>query len=102
MLQVSGTIQDAIAKEIKEIASKKYSVNEIDYADIWRFRSTLVRGIRSNLQHFLLERLVLRWTKYTILGKVVIYEIAIHDLWVNQNLKEQRKYPTIKKHFEFT
>ncbi|XP_037038461.1 phytanoyl-CoA dioxygenase, peroxisomal-like [Bradysia coprophila] len=48
-IDVTGTVQDAIAKEIKEIASKRYSIDNIDYTDIWRFRSSCVRGIRSNL-----------------------------------------------------
>jgi len=48
-IDVKGTVQDAIAKEIVEIASKRYSIKDIDYADIWRLRSTLVRGMRSNL-----------------------------------------------------
>lgn len=48
-LQVTGTVQDTIAKEIKEIARKRYSIEEIDYADVWRLKSSCVRGVRSNL-----------------------------------------------------
>lgn len=48
-IDVTGTVQDSIAKEIQEIASKRYAIDKIDYADIWRFRASCVRGIRSNL-----------------------------------------------------
>ncbi|KAG4074444.1 hypothetical protein HA402_015140 [Bradysia odoriphaga] len=47
-IDVTGTVQDAIAKEIQELANKRYKI-DVDYADIWRFRSSCVRGIRSNL-----------------------------------------------------
>ncbi|KAJ6624282.1 Phytanoyl-CoA dioxygenase, peroxisomal [Pseudolycoriella hygida] len=48
-IDVRGTVQDNVAKEIVEVARKRFSIEEIDYADLWRMRSSLVRGIRSNL-----------------------------------------------------
>lgn len=48
-IDVRGTVQDLVAKEIQDIAKKRFGIDEIDYADIWRLRSSCVRGIRSNL-----------------------------------------------------
>lgn len=49
-IDVSGTSQENIAKEVIEVAKTKYGVDfEIDYATIWRFRSRLVRGVKANL-----------------------------------------------------
>ncbi|XP_011687878.1 PREDICTED: phytanoyl-CoA dioxygenase, peroxisomal-like [Wasmannia auropunctata] len=41
-------IQDTIRNEITELARKKYPGLEIKYADIWRYKSSLVRGLRSS------------------------------------------------------
>lgn len=48
-IDVKGTVQETIAKEITDLAMKKYSLEEVDYKDIWKMRSSLVRGLRSNL-----------------------------------------------------
>ncbi|XP_037043166.1 probable phytanoyl-CoA dioxygenase [Bradysia coprophila] len=48
-INVRGTVQDAIAKEITEIACRRLSTDDVEYNDIWRLKSSLVRGIRSNL-----------------------------------------------------
>ncbi|EZA61884.1 Phytanoyl-CoA dioxygenase, peroxisomal [Ooceraea biroi] len=37
-----------VQKEILDLAKKKFSGMDISYADIWRYKSTLVRGIRSS------------------------------------------------------
>lgn len=41
-------IQDTIRKEILELMKKRHPNMEIKYADIWRFKSLLVRGLRSS------------------------------------------------------
>lgn len=41
-------IQDTIRNEVLEYTMKKYPGIELTYADIWRFKSSLVRGLRSS------------------------------------------------------
>jgi len=48
-IDVSGSVQDAIAKEIVEVKRKRHSANDLGFADFFRLKSTLVRGMRSNL-----------------------------------------------------
>ncbi|XP_011861632.1 PREDICTED: phytanoyl-CoA dioxygenase, peroxisomal-like [Vollenhovia emeryi] len=40
--------QDTIRGEILELLKKRYPNMEITYADLWRFKSSLVRGLRSS------------------------------------------------------
>lgn len=42
-------IQNTIRNEVLEYAKKKYPDVDLTYADIWRVKSTLVRGIQSSL-----------------------------------------------------
>ncbi|XP_037043165.1 phytanoyl-CoA dioxygenase, peroxisomal-like isoform X2 [Bradysia coprophila] len=48
-IDIKGTVHEPIAKEIVEVACKRYSLSGIEYNDIWRLKNTLVRGVRSNL-----------------------------------------------------
>lgn len=48
-IDVTGTSQENIAREVIEVAKVKYGVEDIDYASVWRFRSRLVRGTQVNL-----------------------------------------------------
>uniref|UniRef100_A0A914XEA9 phytanoyl-CoA dioxygenase n=1 Tax=Plectus sambesii TaxID=2011161 RepID=A0A914XEA9_9BILA len=49
-IDVSGTSQDIIADEIKQIAKRKYGEDvEVNFDDIWRVRARPVRGHRANL-----------------------------------------------------
>jgi len=48
-IDVSGYVQDAIAKEIIEVKRKRYSDNDMDFTDLFRYKSSLVRGMRSSL-----------------------------------------------------
>jgi len=41
--------QDTIRNEILEFAKKKYPNVDVTYADIWRFKSSLVRGLKSSI-----------------------------------------------------
>ncbi|XP_060924913.1 phytanoyl-CoA dioxygenase, peroxisomal [Limanda limanda] len=48
-IDVKGTTQENIEKEVKEIASRKYAVDEISFKDTWAFRGRLVQGERISL-----------------------------------------------------
>lgn len=50
-INVKGTSQENIEKEVTEIAGKKYIglQNSIDFKDTWMFRARLVKGKRINL-----------------------------------------------------
>ncbi|XP_007429945.1 phytanoyl-CoA dioxygenase, peroxisomal [Python bivittatus] len=48
-VDVKGTTQEIIEKEVQEIARKKYNVDTVPLKDIWKFRSRLVKGNRRNL-----------------------------------------------------
>lgn len=48
-LQQDDPRQDTIRNEILEYAKKKYPNVNITYADVWRFKSTLVRGLQSSI-----------------------------------------------------
>lgn len=49
-IEVKGTSQENIEKEVLEIAHRKYSVNmPITLKDIWMIRGRLVKGQRTNL-----------------------------------------------------
>jgi phytanoyl-CoA hydroxylase len=47
-IDVKGTIQEEIAHEVEGIANHKYGL-EIDFLDVWRFKSRLVRGKETRL-----------------------------------------------------
>lgn len=47
--QVTGSVQDTIAKEIVAVKRKRYSANDMGFEDFFRLKSSLVRGMRSNL-----------------------------------------------------
>jgi len=47
-IDVKGTIQEEIAHEVEGIANQKFGVN-IDFLDVWRFKSRLVRGKETQL-----------------------------------------------------
>jgi phytanoyl-CoA hydroxylase len=50
-IEVKGTTQENIADEIQEIARRRFGDGEIeiDFADVWRFKSKSVSGPRANL-----------------------------------------------------
>ncbi|CAD5117938.1 unnamed protein product [Dimorphilus gyrociliatus] len=50
-IDVEGTVQENIAKEVLEIASRRAGgqISGIKYHDIWRFRARLVNGEKVNL-----------------------------------------------------
>ncbi|XP_034940389.1 phytanoyl-CoA dioxygenase, peroxisomal-like [Chelonus insularis] len=48
-IDVTGTVQEDLKNEILEMVSKKYPGLDVDYTTIWRFKSSIVRGIRSIL-----------------------------------------------------
>lgn len=43
-IDVKGTSQEKLANEIIAMAKKKYGIDVPDYAQVWKFRSQLVRG----------------------------------------------------------
>ncbi|KAG7168080.1 Phytanoyl-CoA dioxygenase, peroxisomal-like 2, partial [Homarus americanus] len=47
-IDVKGTTQENIAKEIEEVAVTK-GIEGLNFKDIWKFRSRLVRGVEINL-----------------------------------------------------
>ncbi|KAG7173472.1 Phytanoyl-CoA dioxygenase, peroxisomal-like 3 [Homarus americanus] len=47
-IDVKGTTQENIAKEVEEIAVTK-GIEGLNFKDIWKFRSRLVRGVEINL-----------------------------------------------------
>lgn len=44
-----GTVQENIATEVLEVAKRRYPGIEVRYEDVWRMKSTIARGLRSNL-----------------------------------------------------
>jgi len=48
-IDVSGSVQDAIAKEIVEVKRKRHGTTEMGFSDFFRLKSSLVRGMRSSL-----------------------------------------------------
>ncbi|KAM9335012.1 phytanoyl-CoA dioxygenase, peroxisomal [Symphorus nematophorus] len=48
-IDVTGTTQENIAKEVHEIAARKYAVSDISFKDSWAFRGRLVQGERTSL-----------------------------------------------------
>ncbi|XP_043484624.1 phytanoyl-CoA dioxygenase, peroxisomal-like [Leptopilina heterotoma] len=48
-IEVDGTVQQSIKEEVLEVAKRKYPGVEINFADVWRIKSGIVRGIRSSL-----------------------------------------------------
>ncbi|KAJ8680272.1 hypothetical protein QAD02_016059 [Eretmocerus hayati] len=49
-IEVEGTVQQTIKDEVMSIARRRFPGSEkLSYADIWRLRASLVRGIRSTL-----------------------------------------------------
>uniref|UniRef100_A0A671XM48 Phytanoyl-CoA dioxygenase, peroxisomal n=1 Tax=Sparus aurata TaxID=8175 RepID=A0A671XM48_SPAAU len=49
-IDVKGTTQENIEKEVQEIAARKYALdNEITFTDTWAFRGRLVQGERISL-----------------------------------------------------
>ncbi|KAF7996023.1 hypothetical protein HCN44_009061 [Aphidius gifuensis] len=48
-IDVKGTFQENIEKEILDLMAKRYPGVDIKYQDVWKFKSSLVRGLRSNL-----------------------------------------------------
>lgn len=47
-IEVSGTIQETIKKEVESVAKRKKDA-DVDFIDIWRFKSRLACGERINL-----------------------------------------------------
>lgn len=47
-IDVRGTTQESLAKEVEEIALKR-GVHGLEFRDLWKFRSRLVRGQEGNL-----------------------------------------------------
>lgn len=47
-IDVRGTSQENIAKEVEELARKR-GVENLDFKDLWRVRNRLVRGVKVNL-----------------------------------------------------
>ncbi|KAG8041247.1 hypothetical protein G9C98_002235 [Cotesia typhae] len=48
-IDIRGTVQEPIRNEILELVKKRYPTADIEYNDVWRMKSSLVRGIRSSL-----------------------------------------------------
>ncbi|XP_057321881.1 phytanoyl-CoA dioxygenase, peroxisomal-like [Microplitis mediator] len=48
-IDVRGTVQEPIRNEVLELVRKRYPGANIDYDEIWRIKSSIVRGIRSSL-----------------------------------------------------
>ncbi|KAJ8708252.1 hypothetical protein PYW07_010377 [Mythimna separata] len=47
-IDLKGTVQEHLAKEVTEQAAKM-GIDNISYADVWRLKSKQVKGVRSNL-----------------------------------------------------
>ncbi|XP_058800341.1 phytanoyl-CoA dioxygenase, peroxisomal-like [Phymastichus coffea] len=47
-INVDGTLQESIKNEVLNVAKKRFGI-DVDFADTWRLRSALVRGVRSSL-----------------------------------------------------
>jgi len=50
-IDVRGTSQENIAREIEELAQKK-GASSVNYVDIWKYKSRLVRGTPGNFQNY--------------------------------------------------
>lgn len=48
-IKITGTVQQTIEDEVLDLIKKRLGSDEVEYADLWRFKSSLVRGIRSSL-----------------------------------------------------
>ncbi|KAJ8373523.1 hypothetical protein SKAU_G00041030 [Synaphobranchus kaupii] len=48
-IDVKGTTQENIDKEVKEITTKKYGMDAVTFQDTWAFRGRLVQGERTSL-----------------------------------------------------
>ncbi|XP_036376179.1 phytanoyl-CoA dioxygenase, peroxisomal [Megalops cyprinoides] len=48
-IDVNGTTQENIAKEVKEITTRKYAMDTITFQDTWALRGRLVQGERTSL-----------------------------------------------------
>ncbi|XP_011312030.1 phytanoyl-CoA dioxygenase, peroxisomal isoform X2 [Fopius arisanus] len=48
-IEVAGTIQENIAKEVLEVTMRRLPGIEIRYEDVWKLKSSIARGFRSNL-----------------------------------------------------
>lgn len=50
-IEVEGTVQEKIKNEILEVAKRKLppGFTGLEFTDVWRFKSALVRGVRSSL-----------------------------------------------------
>ncbi|XP_045555779.1 phytanoyl-CoA dioxygenase, peroxisomal [Salmo salar] len=48
-IDVRGTTQENIGQEVKEIAARKYAVDDVTFEDTWAVRGRLVQGERTNL-----------------------------------------------------
>ncbi|XP_015121816.1 phytanoyl-CoA dioxygenase, peroxisomal [Diachasma alloeum] len=48
-IEVTGTVQEKIEKEVLEITARRYPGLQLSYQDYWRFKSTIARGLKCNL-----------------------------------------------------
>jgi phytanoyl-CoA hydroxylase len=48
-IEVDGTVQEPIKKEVMEIANRRYPGIELSFAGVWQAKSLLLRGARSSL-----------------------------------------------------
>ncbi|XP_012285804.1 probable phytanoyl-CoA dioxygenase isoform X2 [Orussus abietinus] len=48
-IEVKGTVQEVVSDEILSVLRRRFPGAEIKYDDVWRMKSTIVRGIRSSL-----------------------------------------------------
>lgn len=48
-VDIKGTNSEKLAKEVLDIAYRKFGVKITDYAELWKFRAQLVRGERARL-----------------------------------------------------
>ncbi|XP_015597354.1 phytanoyl-CoA dioxygenase, peroxisomal isoform X2 [Cephus cinctus] len=49
-IEVKGTVQEPVDVEVMEVVRRRFpEITSINYSDVWRYKSTLVRGIRSLL-----------------------------------------------------
>lgn len=48
-INIDNTVHSRVVNEIKEHVNKRFPGLSITYQDVWRFKSTLVRGMRSSL-----------------------------------------------------
>ncbi|XP_063983685.1 phytanoyl-CoA dioxygenase, peroxisomal-like [Diachasmimorpha longicaudata] len=48
-IEVNGTVQENMAREVLEVAARRYPDIEIRLQDVWRFKSSIARGLKCNL-----------------------------------------------------